>query len=154
MPHYNPMTSVRRPRVRFSETSEMMLVTNLSNGPNKRNIWFTQDELDVFKANRTTYIAMVRFHISKQHTLTASSILGLEKFLTAQLTGEYEFQRRTLAKAVLNETQRQRILAARDVPRDELADQLALVAAENSRWTRERARLAALFLEQDQEIRD
>ena len=148
------MTSVRRQRVRFSETNEIMLVTNLSNGPNKRNIWFTQDELDVFKANMSNYIAMVRFHISKQHTLTASSILGLEKFLTAQLRGEYKFRRRTLAKAVLNETQRQRVLAARGVPQDELADQLAWIAAENSRWTRERARLAALFLEQDQEIRD
>ena len=148
------MTSVRRPRARFSETSEMMLVINLSNGPNKRNMWFTKDELDVFKSNRIYDIVMVRFHISKQHTLTASSILGLEKFLTAQLTGEYEFQRRTLAKAVLNETQRQRVLAARGVPHDKLVDQLARVAAKNSRWTRERARLAALFLEQDQEIRD
>ena len=91
MGSYNQVIPSKRLRVRFSETSEMVLVTKLSEGPYKHKIWFTQDELDVFKANRTSYIQMVRFYISARHTLTASNILGMEKFLTVQLSEEYLF---------------------------------------------------------------
>lgn len=151
MGYYNQVMPTQRPRVRFSETSEMVLVTKLSEGPYKHNIWFTQDELDVFKANTISCIQMVRFHISTCHAPTASNILGMEKFLTVQLTEEYKFRRGNLTKEVLNEAHWQRV-AARGIPHDELVDQLARIAAENSKWSRERARMAALFLQQDQEI--
>ena len=138
------------PRVRFSETSEMVLVTKLSEGPDKHKIWYTQDELDLFKANMTSYIKMVQLHISRRHAPTASNVLGMEKFLTLQLTEEYKFRREKLTKEVLNEARWQRV-AARGNPRDKFVDLLAKIAAEHSKWARERARAAALFLEQDQE---
>ena len=131
-------------QVTFSETSEMVLVTNLAEGHDKHKIWFTQDELDSFKSNMSNYIIMVRLHISKCHAPSASNILGLEKFLTVQLTEEYKFRRGKLAKEIIN-SQSMPSLLANDMER------LARISAENSKWARERARAAALFLEQDQE---
>ena len=130
--------------------SEMVLITNLSKGPDKHKIWYTQDELDLFKANMVGYIKMVRLHISKNHAPAASKILGMEKFLTVQLTEEYKFRRGKLRKEVLNEARWQRA-ATRGNPSDKLVDLLAKIAAEHSKWARERARAAALFLEEDQE---
>ncbi len=107
-------------------------------------------ELDLFKANMTSYVQIVRFHIAQRSVPTASSILGMEKFLTLRLTEEYKIRRGKLTMAVLNEARRQRKLAARGGPHSvESADRLAKVAAENSKRARERARAAALFLEQD-----
>jgi len=151
-------TPTKRPRVRFSETSEMVLVTKLSETPNKHSIWFNQDELDLFKANTASYIHVVRLHIAKRHAPTASNILGMEKFLTQKLTEEYKVRRGKLAKEVMRMTRQQQMLAARvGSGNDRLdyekssADVLAKIAADNSKWARERARAAALFLEQDQE---
>ena len=127
-------------QVTFSETSEMILVTNLAEGPDKHKIWFTRDELNLFKSNMSNYMRIVRLHISKRQAPSASNILGLEKFLTVQLTEEYKFRRGKLAKEIISEA-----LLTNDI------DRLARVSAENSKWARERARAAALFLEQDQE---
>ena len=138
------------PRVRFSAMSEMVLITNLSKGPDKHKIWYTQDELDLFKANMTSYIKMVRLYISERHAPTASSILGMEKFLTVQLTEEYKSRRGKLTKEVLNEARWQRV-ADRGNPSDKLVNLLAKIAVKHSKWARERARAAALFLEQDQQ---
>ena len=69
----------------------MVLVIKLSEGPDKHKIWYTQDKLDLFKADMTSYIKMVRLCISKRHTPTASNILGMEKFLTVKLSEEYLF---------------------------------------------------------------
>eukprot|EP00581_Thalassiosira_minuscula_P019007 CAMPEP_0183724608 /NCGR_PEP_ID=MMETSP0737-20130205/18036_1 /TAXON_ID=385413 /ORGANISM="Thalassiosira miniscula, Strain CCMP1093" /LENGTH=222 /DNA_ID=CAMNT_0025955233 /DNA_START=134 /DNA_END=802 /DNA_ORIENTATION=+ len=137
-------------RVQFSETSELVLVTDLSEGPHKHNLWYTQNQFDNFKTDHVSYIRMVRLHISKRKAPTASGILGMEKFLTPQLTEEYKLRRTKLSTEVLKVARWQRV-AARGIPSDELVDMLAKVAAENSRWARERARAAALFLEQDQE---
>lgn len=147
--------STKRRRVRFSETSEMVLVTKLSESPDKHNIWFTQDELDLFKANMMSYINVVRLHIAKRRAPTASNILGMEKFLTIQLTEEYKFRRAKVAKEVMNTVRWQQMLAARGnrLDYDKSVDVLAKVAAEHSKWARERARAAALFLEQDQETK-
>mmetsp|Transcript_9955 Transcript_9955/g.16289 ORF Transcript_9955/g.16289 Transcript_9955/m.16289 type:complete len:218 (+) Transcript_9955:3-656(+) len=129
----------------------MVLVIKLSEGPDKHKIWYTQDELDLFKADMTSYIKMVRLRISKRHAPTAGNILGMEKFLTVQLTEEYKFRRGNLRKKVLNLARWQRV-TARGNPSDTSVNLLAKIAAEHSKWARERARAAALFLEQDQEI--
>ena len=134
-------------QVTFSKMSEMVLITKLSEGPNKHKLWFTQDELDVSKANMTSYIRMVPLHISKRHTPSASTILGLEKYFTPQLTAEYRLRRRKLTKEVVTEARLQQMSR---IPHADV-DRLARLSAENSKWARERARAAALFLEQDQE---
>lgn len=147
--------STKRRRVRFSETSEMVLVTKLSEGSDKHNIWFAQDELNLFKANMTSYINVVRLQVAKRRAPTASNILGMEKFLTIQLTEEYKFRRAKVAKEVMNTVRLQQMLAAHGnrLDYDKSVDVLAKVAAEHSKWALERARAAALFLEQDQETK-
>jgi len=136
-------------RVSFSETSEMVLVTDLSRSPDKDRIWFTPDELESFKSNMSGYIRLVRLHIAKRHAPSASNILGLEKFLTVQLTEEYKYRRGKLAREVVEECCRRSQYSSASESED--VDRLARISAENSKWARERARAAALFLEQDQE---
>ena len=128
--------SKQRPRVRFSEMSEVVLVTKLSEGPDNHKIWYTPDELDLFKTNTISYINIVRLHISRRHEPTASDILGMEKFLTVQLTEEYMFRQGKLWKEVLNEARWQRV-AYRGNPSDKLLDLLAKIAAKHSKWARE-----------------
>eukprot|EP00580_Thalassiosira_gravida_P020891 CAMPEP_0201679574 /NCGR_PEP_ID=MMETSP0494-20130426/48792_1 /ASSEMBLY_ACC=CAM_ASM_000839 /TAXON_ID=420259 /ORGANISM="Thalassiosira gravida, Strain GMp14c1" /LENGTH=150 /DNA_ID=CAMNT_0048163101 /DNA_START=29 /DNA_END=478 /DNA_ORIENTATION=+ len=150
----------------------MALVTNFSIGPNKRNIWFTQTELDLFKADRSRRAKQVRSHIAKQHSplLGADDILGMEKFLTYQLTEEYLLRREDVTKNVLREARiqqqllrRRRFMASISCSRrilrededdkeesngdDDTVHRLASISAENSQWARERGRAAALFLE-------
>ena len=140
-----------RQRVTFSDASEMLLVTNLAQTDAKDKIWFTPEELDSFKANMSCYVKNVRRHISKRHAPLASNILGLEKFLTVQLTEEYKGRRSNLTKEVVGEDAWHRSPACASVPENEIIERLARISAENSKWARERARAAAMFLEQDQE---
>ena len=71
------------------------------------------------------------------------STLGLEKYLSTELTVEYKNRRLLLKRAVLEEHRWQRSV---QIPHPE---RLASISAKNSRWARERARAAALFLEHD-----
>jgi len=138
-----------------SETSCMVMVANLSDSPHKADIWFTPDELESFKSNMMGYIRIVRLLIAKHRAPSASNILGLEKFLTVQLTEEYQIRRVVLIRKVVDSSAGQhsskssRRRSAAPSPGD--ADRLARISAENSKWARERAYVAALFLELDQE---
>ena len=75
--------------------------------------------------------------------INAAAILGLEKYLSPELTEEYKDRRSALERAVLEE---HRIHRALDIPH---VARLAMVSEKYSQWARERARAAALFLEQD-----
>ena len=155
----------RRRSVTFSETSQMFLIPDLSNLSSscKDKLWSSPDELFASKANLLFCKRAVQRSISKRHTPSASSILGIEKFLTVQLTMEYVNRRDKLRKSVLDEAQwqekRRRIYrrsssshaAANRMIDDEDVDTLAQISSDHSRWARERARAAALFLQQDQE---
>jgi len=132
-------------QVTFSDTSEMVLVTKLSDGPDRDMLWYNQNELDDFKANMASYIRMIRLCISRHNVPSASSVIGLEKYLTVQLTEEYKLKRRKLHKDVLGHARLQREIPHADVER------LARISADSSKWARERARAAGLFLERDQE---
>ena len=76
-------------------------------------------------------------------TVDAAAILGLEKYLSCELTAEYKNRRLLLQRAVLEEHRWQ---CAVQIPHPA---RLALISAKHSRWARERARAAALFLDQD-----
>lgn len=153
------ITAFRR-RVSFSSTSEMIFVTNLALGRDKHMMWFTQGEIDAFKANRLSDVKLIIAHSHREpRSATHSSVVntvGVEKFLTSKIAEEYKFRRRKLTKAVLRESrrsqsQRQRregLDAREDVSEDDV-DRLARVSAENSKWARERARSQALCLEGD-----
>jgi len=133
----------------------MVLINDLSRGPSKHDIWFTPDELDSFKDSISRHAEILRLQISKRRKderPSASDILGLERYLTIQLTREYLHRRNKLAKEVVDEArwqQQQQQTSPQD--EDDDVDRLARISARNSKWARQRARAAALFLEQDQE---
>ena len=141
-----------RPRVTFSETSEMVLVTDLSqNVELKRNLWYISHELESFESNIRSYIEQARLHISKGQAPTASAILGLEKFLTLELTSEYKLHRAELSKHVLEEDAWHRSADCARVPQHMMVERLAHISAEKSQWARTRAYAVAMFLEKDQQ---
>ena len=138
-------------KVRFSNRSVMSLVENLSLRDDASNLWYTQEETDLFKAWLSHQVHNVRSHLEENSalldeeliTVDAAAILGLEKYLSCELTAEYKNRRLLLKRAVLEEHRWQRSV---QIPHPE---RLAFISAKNSRWARERARAAALFLDQD-----
>jgi len=153
-----------RRSVTFSETSQMILIPDLSNLSSdcRDKLWCSPDELYASKANLLFCKRAVQRSISKRETPSAHQILGIEKFLTVQLTIEYVNRRDKLRKSVLDEAQwqekRRRMYrrsssshAAANLIDDDDVDTLAQISSDHSRWARERARAAALFLQQDQE---
>jgi len=177
-PHHHPQHlqhhhRQRRRSVTFSETSQQILVRDLSNISEKDTLWYSSDELIASKANLLYCKEKVRESISNRHTPSASSILGLEKYLTEQLTIEYMNRRYMLRKRVLDEARWQEMILRSQQQRqqqqhtdcndmtierlaydDQQVDTLARISLEHSRWAYERARAAALFLQQDQEQED
>jgi len=162
----------RRRSVTFSDTSQQILVRNLSNISEKDTLWYSSDELIASKANLLYCKRAVQQSISKRETPSASSILGVEKYLTEQLTIEYMNRRHMLRKRVLDEARWQEMIIRSQQQQkhhteddndmtierlaydDQLVDTLARISLEHSRWAYERARAAALFLQQDQEQED
>lgn len=94
------------------------------------------------------YVKVLRFMIRSypaHHKISASYVLGLEKLLTAELTEEYKARREALNLAIIGEYRDQE-RRGRVCP-----DRLARVSTEHSEWARDKARAAALFLQQDQQ---
>ena len=117
----------------------------------KYDLWCTPDELEAYKRDVVLYRRVVRLSISKRFTPSASDILGLEKFLTPQLTQEYANRRYIQTKRVLEEA-RMQDARCKGLPRsNQDVKRLARISAVHSKWARERARAAGLFLAQDQE---
>ena len=129
----------------------MFPVENLSLREDASNLWYTKEETDIFKAWLGHQVHNARSHLEENSalldeeliTVDAAAILGLEKYLSSELTIEYKNRRLLLQRAVLEEQRWQRAVQIPHPAR------LALISAKNSRWARERARAAALFLEQD-----
>ncbi len=129
----------------------MTIVDNLSlSNEQKTKLWFSEEENDLFKACLHHRIREVRLQLTDHRAfidegdnIDAAAILGLERYLSPELTAEYRGRRLALARAVLVE---HRLYRALQIPH---SARLALVSAQNSLWARERARAHALFLEQD-----
>ena len=130
----------------------MVIVDNLSLSKEQATkLWYSEDEIDLFKAWFHHRVREVRSQL-KDHSafinqegisINAAAILGLEKHLNPELTAEYRDRRLALQRAVLAEQQRYH---ASQIPH---SARLAKSSAEHSQWARERARAAALILEQD-----
>ena len=163
----------RRRSVTFSETSQQIIVRDLSNTSEKDTLWYSAEDLIASKANLLFCKEKVRESISKRETPSASSILGIEKYLTEQLTIEYMNRRHMLRKRVLDEARWQEMIIRQQQRQhqhidndsnmtierfayedNQQVDTLARVSFEHSRWAYERARAAALFLQQDQQQED
>ncbi len=130
----------------------MIIVDDLSlSNEQKTNLWYSEEENDLFKACLHQHIREVRSQLTDHrafideqgNTINAAAILGLERYLSPELTAEYRGRRLALERAVLEEHRWHR---ASQIPH---SARLALVSAQNSLWARERARAAALYLEQD-----
>ena len=106
-PHHHQR---RRRSVTFSETSQQILVRDLSNISEKDTLWYSAEDLIASKANLLYCKEKVRESISKRQTPSASSILGVEKYLTEQLTLEYMNRRHMLRKRVLDEARWQEMI--------------------------------------------
>ena len=138
-------------KVRISNRSIIYLIENLSLRDDASDLWYTEEETDLFKAWLSPQVHNVRSYLVENSalldeeltTVDAAAILGLEKYLSTELTVEYKNRRLLLKRAVLEEDRWQRSV---QIPHPE---RLAFISAKNSRWARERARAAALFLEHD-----
>eukprot|EP00584_Thalassiosira_punctigera_P001133 CAMPEP_0172543596 /NCGR_PEP_ID=MMETSP1067-20121228/13944_1 /TAXON_ID=265564 ORGANISM="Thalassiosira punctigera, Strain Tpunct2005C2" /NCGR_SAMPLE_ID=MMETSP1067 /ASSEMBLY_ACC=CAM_ASM_000444 /LENGTH=116 /DNA_ID=CAMNT_0013330037 /DNA_START=50 /DNA_END=397 /DNA_ORIENTATION=- len=105
-----------RKSVTFSETSTMVMVSNLSSSLYKQSLWFTQSDLDLFEADNIRHVNAVRSIVSSRHRPGAEDILGVEKFLSLELTQEYKVRRLRLKRAVLEEARWQRWRRVSGIP--------------------------------------
>jgi len=121
----------------------MYIVDSLLEVADPNDIWFTRVELDSFKSIVVSNIRWVRLQMG--HLLPADKIIGLERFISREVTVEYQRRKNTLMREVLNHT------AAQDPPSDkhDHADRLARISAANSMWARARARMSAMLLEEE-----
>ena len=147
--------SNKNKQVRFSNRSIMAVVDRLSlNQRQASKLWYSGEDIDLFKMSLSLDVREVRSHLNRALlgedeqvlTINAVAILGLEKYLTRELSAEYKIRRNALQKAVLEEHRCHRALK---VPHEHEARRLAKVSLIHSQWARERARAAGLFLEQD-----
>ena len=140
----------------------MRLVKNLSIiREQASNLWYSEDEIEFFKASFFGRVREVRSQLRQNSalidegciTINAAAILGLEKHLTHELTAEYMKRRDALQWAVAAEHRQHHAML---IPRATATARLATVSAQHSQWARERARAAAVFLEQDvmQDMKD
>ena len=133
-------------QVSFAETCLVFVVANLSAGPCKHNLWFTKDEIDLFKENLAIRIIRLRRCVLENHLPPVSYIVGLEKFITSELTEEYVGRRDKLMREVLIEARSKCANYA------ESSERLKRLSAENRKWAKEQAQLVARFLERYLEI--
>ena len=141
----------------------MCLVKNLSLSEEASNLWYSQEEIDHFEGRFSRRVREVRSQLQQYSdlidegeggvTINATAILGFEKHLSSELTAEYKKRRDALHKAVLAEHRQHRAML---IPLPHATARLATVSAQHSRWARERARAAAVLLEQDviQDMKD
>ena len=119
-------------KVTFSETSEMYIVDCFCEEVAPDKIWFTRDELDSFKSNVVNHIRRLRL---QEGRLLADNIIGLERFITREVTEESQRQKNTLMREVLH-----------SIAHDH-ADRLAKISTVYSAWAQTQARQSAMFLE-------
>ena len=143
--------------MRFSNRSIIAVVDRLSLCQEQASkLWYSKEDIDLFKMSLSIQVREVRSHLDgallgededeKVVSINAAAILGLEKYLTSELSEEYKIRRNALQRAVLEEHRCHRALK---VAHEHRSRRLAKVSLVHSQWARERARAAALFLEQD-----
>jgi len=135
-----PPTSMKR--VHFSDKSTLIIVEDLSIGHEASKLWYSPEDIDLFKEYLSFSVHIVH-SCMKEQSIAHLDILGLEKYLSPQLTDEFMNRRNALKQSVLEEHRWQR---ATNIPH---ITRLAILSARKSRWAREKARAAALFLEED-----
>lgn len=120
-------------KVTFSETSEMYIVDCFLEEVSPDKMWYTRDELDSFRSNAVNHIKRLRSQEGR--ILPADSVIGLERFITREVTEESQRRKNVLMREVLHSTVHDQ------------ADRLAKISTEYSTWAQARAQQSAMFLE-------
>ena len=102
-PCHQDNDNTTKKQVRFSNRNLMALVDNLSLGPEASTLWYSHEETDLFKAWLSHQVHKVRSQLGEHSalldeelvTINAAAILGLEKYLSSELTAEYKNRRST-----------------------------------------------------------
>ncbi|KAL3758139.1 hypothetical protein ACHAWU_004220 [Discostella pseudostelligera] len=128
--------------VTFSEQSEMYIVDSLLEVADPDDVWFTREALHSFKSDVVDHISWVR--LQRGHILPVDKIIGIERFISREVTVEYQRRKNTLMREVLNPTAQDPLSDKHDH-----ADRLARISAANSMWARARARMSAMLLEEE-----
>ena len=107
------VTTRSNKQVRFSNRSIVTVVDRLSLCQEQRSkLWYSTEETDLFKVWLSLRVREVRSQLGDDHgalldeelvTINAAAILGLEKYLSPEITKEYKIRRLALQKAVLEE---------------------------------------------------
>ena len=148
--------------MRISNRTTIAVVDRLSlNQEQASKLWYSREDIDLFKMSLSLDVHEVRSQLEDNAALldnedeelvsiNAAAILGLEKYLTRELSEEYKIRRNALQRAVLEEHRCHRALRVpHEHEREHELRRLAKVSLVHSQWARERARAAGLFLEQD-----
>ena len=82
-----PIMQVYNKKIRFSETSQLFIVPDLTNFA-EEVLWYCGDDIDSFKASYLQSIAEIRIKFSRGDVngIRASEILGMEKHLTQDVS--------------------------------------------------------------------
>lgn len=153
---------VMKKKVSFSSSSEMYVVTNLhdhNNATSRNSMWYTMSDISQHKTANAYNIVQTRMHLAQargsqqQHQQrscppipppTNIEILGIEKYLSSNLTREHKRRKRQLFHAIGTEQVQQRLFLKNNDP-----DRLAGVSRAHSAWAMERAQMSAWLLQQD-----
>ena len=160
------MLGHQRRQVTFAPTIELFLVESHCDNGNGEDgdsdstakpttLWFTLADEELFKSKTIIRIHAVRrimrLNQSGGHApLSAAgiSLLGLEKFITREVTEEYSRRRQKLMHDILEESSAH--YQHHDAgSKNSIEDRLSKISAKNSEWARVQARLSALSLEID-----
>ena len=145
------MNAAKVKQVKFSGHSQLFLVSDLLKGM-EREMLYSVDEFELLKAQHLRSILIMRVKMSTRANasrsgdlITSSYILGIEKYLSDELSIEYKQCKRVVFLTLKVEQQRQVFLGRPD------PDRLAAVSCRYSQWAIEKACAAAICLQQDLE---
>jgi hypothetical protein len=159
----------QRRRVSFAPTSELILVESHCDNGNSEDgdsdstatkpitLWFTRADEELFKSKTIIRIHAVRrimrLNQSGGHAPPSAAgtllLLGLEKFITREVTEEYTRRRQKLMHDILEESSAHYQHHDAGSKKNSIEDRLSKISAKNSEWARVQARLSALSLEID-----
>ena len=130
-------------RVSFSDKSQMFVVDDLRQlGIERPHLWYSLRDILEIKDEHRQMVHDIRAKLSQQ--AARPDIVGLEKYLSSDLSREFKRRKRQVYSAVTSELEFQNEFLKEINP-----DRLATVSSHHTKWAMEQAHYAAQLLEQD-----
>lgn len=130
-------------RVSFSDKSQMFVVDDLRQlGIERPHLWYSLSDILDIKDEHRQMVQDIRAKLSQQ--AARPDIVGLEKYLSSDLSREFKRRKRQVYSAVTSELEFQNEFLKEINP-----DRLATVSSHHTKWAMEQAHYAAQLLEQD-----